>query len=121
MRTTLLERGLPALVLVVAVVVAPVMIFSSEGLPRLRSLEKELSMVQHENDEMRRQIEFLRRDVQHMKDDPTAVERIARDELGLVRKNEVVFQFAERRLALGGRRAFRWNFSLGRLDRCLSS
>ena len=63
------------------------------------SLEKELAAVRHENDETRRQIEFLRKEVQHLKDDPTAVERIARDELGLVRKNEVVFQFPERRPA----------------------
>jgi cell division protein FtsB len=35
----------------------------------------------------------LRKGVQNLKDNPDSVERIARDELGLVRKNEVVFQF----------------------------
>jgi cell division protein FtsB len=88
-----LERYLPGVILVVATVGAPWMIFSSEGLPRLRSLEKELGQVQHENDEQRRQIAFLRKSVQNLKDDPQSVERIARDELGLVRRNEVVFQF----------------------------
>jgi cell division protein FtsB len=91
--TSFLERGLPAVILLVAAVGAPVMILSSEGLPRLRSLEKELAMVNHENGEQRRQIEFLRKTVSNLKDNPSAVERIARDELGLVRKNEVVFQF----------------------------
>ena len=88
-----LERVLPALILVVAAVGAPVLIFSSEGLPRLRSLEKELALVQRENGDQHRQIDTLRRTVQGLKDNPTAVERIARDELGLVRRNEVVFQF----------------------------
>jgi cell division protein FtsB len=88
-----LERVLPALILLVAAVGAPVLIFSSEGLPRLRSLEKELAQVNRENTEQHRQIDTLRRTVQGLKDNPTAVERIARDELGLVRRNEVVFQF----------------------------
>ena len=88
-----IEKALPGLVLVVAAVGAPALIFSAEGLPRLRSLEKELAQVNHENEEARRQITFLRRTVSNLKDNPPAVERIARDELGLVRKNEVVFQF----------------------------
>ncbi|MCK6592584.1 MAG: septum formation initiator family protein [Polyangiaceae bacterium] len=32
-----------------------------------------------------------------LRDDPSAVERIARDDLGLVRQTEVVFQFPVRR------------------------
>lgn len=83
--------------LIVAAVGAPVLIFSSDGLPRLRSLERELAQVHDENNEQRRQIEFLRQTVQNLKDNPSAVERIARDELGLVRKNEVVFQFPQAR------------------------
>ena len=39
----LLERVMPVAVLVIAVVGAPVMIFSPQGLPRLRGLEKERS------------------------------------------------------------------------------
>jgi cell division protein FtsB len=96
--TIFLERVLPALILIVAAVGAPIMIFSEEGLPRLRALEKELSQVQHENEEERRQISYLREEVRNLKQNPKAVERIARDELGLVRKNEVVFQFPRKRL-----------------------
>jgi cell division protein FtsB len=35
----------------------------------------------------------LRIEVRRLRDDPAAVERIARDELGMVKKNDVVFQF----------------------------
>ena len=91
--TRILERGLPVGVLVVAVVGAPVMIFSPQGLPRLRGLERELSDVQEENADLGREIESLRGRVARLRDDPTAVERIARDNLGLVRQTEVVFQF----------------------------
>ncbi|AUX23141.1 septum formation initiator protein [Sorangium cellulosum] len=89
-----LERTLPIAVLVVAVVGAPVMIFSPQGLPRLRELERELADVEEENAELGRQIEALRGKVARLRDDPTAVERIARDHLGLVRQSEVVFQFS---------------------------
>ncbi len=87
------ERVLPIGILVVAVVGAPVLIFAPQGLPRLRQLSHELDLVQAENRELGRHIERLRGGVQHLRDDPSAVERIARDELGLVRKGEVVFQF----------------------------
>jgi cell division protein FtsB len=95
--TLLLERVLPVAVLVVAVIGAPVLIFSPQGLPRLRGLTTELADVDEENAELRREIDALRGRVARLRDDPGAVERIARDNLGLVRQTEVVFQFQSRR------------------------
>lgn len=91
------ERVLPIAVLVIALVGAPVLIFSPEGLPRLRGLERELASVDDENRRLEREIEELRGHVERLRDDPAAVERIARDDLGLVRQSEVVFQFPPRR------------------------
>jgi cell division protein FtsB len=93
----LAERVLPVAILVVAVVGAPVLILSPQGLPRLRGLQKELADVDDENAELRREIEGLHGRVARLRDDPGAVERIARDNLGLVRQTEVVFQFQTRR------------------------
>jgi cell division protein FtsB len=93
----LVERVLPIAILVVALVGAPVLIFSPEGLPRLRGLEREMASVEEENKRLEREIEELRGRVERLRDDPTAVERIARDDLGLVRQSEVVFQFPPRR------------------------
>jgi cell division protein FtsB len=95
--TRFLERVLPIAVLVVAVIGAPVLIFSPQGLPRLRGLQKELADVDDENAELRRDIDSLRGRVERLRDDPGAVERIARDDLGLVRQSEVVFQFSPKR------------------------
>lgn len=94
-----LERVLPILTLALAMVGAPILIFQPEGLPRMRALEKELASVQEENTELRRDVSHLRVEVQDLRDDPAAVERIARDQLGLVRKSEVVFHFAPARPA----------------------
>jgi cell division protein FtsB len=86
-------RLLPIGLLALALVGAPAMIFSSEGLPRLRAVEQELGAVDQENEELRRHIEVLRARVARLRDDPAVIERLARDELGLVRQSEIVFQF----------------------------
>ena len=95
--TQIIERALPVAALVVALVGAPILIFSPQGLPRLRGLQKELADVDDENADLRRDIDSLRGRVTRLRDDPGAVERIARDNLGLMRQNEVVFQFQTRR------------------------
>jgi cell division protein FtsB len=92
----LIERVLPISILAMAAVGVPVMMLAPEGLPRLRSLSKELTQVEAENAELRQQIQHLRGEVEHLREDPVAIERIARDELGLVRTSEVVFQFPRR-------------------------
>jgi len=79
-----------------AAIGVPVMMLAPEGLPRLGSLSKELGQVESENAELRQHIQHLRGRVHHLREDPVAVERIARDELGLVRTSEVVFQFPRR-------------------------
>lgn len=76
-----------------ALIAVPMLILEPAGLPRLRALERELDGIEQENAELRRQIERLRAEVAALRDDPAAVERIARDELGMVRHNEVIFQF----------------------------
>lgn len=93
----LIERFLPLAVLLVAAVGVPILVFSPDGLPRLRGLERELSEVEEDNAAIRREIETLRGKVARLRDDPAAVERIARDDLGLVRQTEVVFQFPVRK------------------------
>jgi len=90
----LLRRTLPIAILSLALVTVPVLVLAPAGLPRLRALQKELADVDAETQELRREVGRLRIEVRQLRDDPAAVERIARDELGMVRKSEVVFQFA---------------------------
>jgi cell division protein FtsB len=92
----MLERLLPIAILLMAAVGAPALMLAPEGLPRLRSLSKELAEVEGENADLRREIQQLRGAVQHLRQDARAIERIARDELGLVRPTELVFQFPRR-------------------------
>ena len=91
-----LLRGLPLAVLTISVVAVPVLVLQPEGLPRMRALEKELDGVKSENSELRREVGRLRTEVKDLREDPAAVERIAREQLGLVRRSEVVFQFEKK-------------------------
>jgi cell division protein FtsB len=76
-----------------ALIAVPVLILEPQGLPRLRGLERELDLVTTQKAELSRDVARLRVEVRELRDDPAAVERIARGELGMVRKSEVVFQF----------------------------
>lgn len=89
-------RGLPLAVLTVSLIAVPVLVLEPQGMPRMRALEAELKEVEAENAELRRSVARLRTEVKDLRDDPAAVERIAREQLGLVRKSEVVFQFERR-------------------------
>jgi cell division protein FtsB len=64
-------------------------------LHRLTSLREERSRADTEISRLSQQIAELRAQVQRIKEEPAAVERVARDELGLVRQTEVVFQFKQ--------------------------
>ncbi len=86
---------LPLALLTVAIVSVPMLVMGDAGLPRFRALRAELSEVEHENDRMRREVEHLRVEVDRLRDDPEAIERIARDELGMVRDDELLFQFED--------------------------
>lgn len=89
-----IQRALPVGVLTVAVVSVPLMMFSPEGLARLEHLEREKRRADEEISQLSAEIRRLRAEVRRIKDDPAMVERVARDELGLVRQTEVVYQFA---------------------------
>jgi len=89
------QRVLPLAVLALAAISVPMMMLSSTGLPRLQSLREEKVRADDEVSRLSEQIWELRAEVARIKDDPAAVERAARDELGLVRRSEVVFQFRE--------------------------
>lgn len=84
---------MPLAVLAMAAISVPMLMLSATGLPRLQGLREEKVRADEELSRLSQQIWELRAEVARIKDDPAAVERAARDELGLVRRTEVVFQF----------------------------
>lgn len=87
--------GLPFAILLVAIVTVPAKILDYRGLPRLRALETQLGRVRAENERIEREVHALHRQVDGLRSDPLALERVARDELGMLREGELVFQFPD--------------------------
>jgi len=84
---------LPFGLLILSIVSVPLAILDDEGLPRYRALKQELAEVERVNGRLRRDVEELHREVDDLRDEPDAIERIARDELGMIREDELLFQF----------------------------
>ena len=89
------QRLLPLLLLLLGIVGMPTLLLSHGGLGRLKRLKAEQKSVALEISRLNKRITQLRAATRALKDDPLAVERSARDELGLVRRTEVVFHFEE--------------------------
>ncbi len=85
----------PMALLVLAIVSVPIMVLEPRGLPRFRALESELRDIERDNEGLAHEVRRLDAEVRQLRADPAAMERIARDELGMVREGEIVFQFPE--------------------------
>ncbi len=85
----------PFALLVLAIVAVPLRILDDQGLPRYRVLDTELRELTAENERLDREVRALQREVDQLGNDPAAIERVARDELGMIRSDEIVFQFPE--------------------------
>ncbi|MBI2897140.1 MAG: septum formation initiator family protein [Deltaproteobacteria bacterium] len=84
---------LPLGLILGSVIAVPAMILGEEGLPRYRRMRYELDDARAANRKLRREIETLREEIHDLRKDPRAIERIARDELGMIKPDELLFQF----------------------------
>ncbi|MDH3729467.1 MAG: septum formation initiator family protein [Myxococcales bacterium] len=84
---------LPFLLMVMAIMTVPTLVLDEQGLPRYRLLRAELEDLRASNEELVQEIARLKTEVDSLRSDANYVERIARDELGMVRPEEFVFQF----------------------------
>ena len=82
--------------MVMAIMTVPTLVLDEQGLPRYRLLSHELQDLRDSNEELVHEIARLKTEVDSLRSDTNYVERIARDELGMVRPEEFVFQFPPR-------------------------
>jgi len=79
-----------------AVIAVPLKIYDSNGKERVERLRTELDALQEGNADLKRENEELAREIHAFHSDPHYVEKVARDELGMVGKEEVIYQFPSR-------------------------
>lgn len=93
---TRLALGLPLLLLLVTVIGVPTMIFGPNGLPRHRRIRAQLAAQLEENHRLANELLRLRTELEAFQRDPRARERAVREELGWVRRDEIVVEIPAR-------------------------
>ncbi len=71
-------------------------IFGTHGVLAMRHAQKEAASVQQEIEQINKENRQLQDSVKALKTDPQAIERIAREELGLARPGEIIFKTSTR-------------------------
>lgn len=88
-----LHRWVPLALLLVAAASVPMLLWSPAGIARLTGLRDQRQAIEAEIQRLEREIGRLRVQADAIKSSPSSIERVARDELGLVRQTELVIQF----------------------------
>lgn len=68
-------------------------VFSPYGLLKYKAVRAELKELNRENSELKAQNDGLREEITKIKKDPKYLEEVARNELGFLKRNELMFQF----------------------------
>lgn len=95
MKASLRDRlalGIPLAVLGLAMIAVPTMALGPDGVARHRRLSAQLSAQRGENRRLARELLQLRRELEAMREDPRAVERAIREEIGWVRPDEIIVE-----------------------------
>ena len=90
-RTAILEKVLLFAVAILSAVVLGYSVFGDNGFLANHSLKARHQLLLKEVSETERENEALRKEIGGLKDDRKYIERIAREELGMVREGEILF------------------------------
>jgi cell division protein FtsB len=86
------KNVLLAVAIVVSLMMMMFILFGENGLADLNRLKAERDDLLKKNAELIQQNLFLCREIERLKTDPEYVENLARKELGVIRKDEVVIK-----------------------------
>src|SRR5437016_10819932 len=67
-------------------------VFGAHGYLAMRRTEKQVDQLQDEIDRLNRENQSLAQQMNALKTDPEAIERVAREQMGLVRPGEMIFK-----------------------------
>ena len=86
---------LPIGLLLTAAVVIPVKLLDSRGLERVDRLERELENLEEINRQIERENRALLTEIRSFHSNSAYIEKVARDELGMVGPGEYIYQFQD--------------------------
>jgi cell division protein FtsB len=70
-------------------------IFGTHGLLAMHRTKNKIEQVQSENQKLNQENQGLSQHIQQLKTDPSAIEKIARDRMGLARPGELIFRMPD--------------------------
>ncbi len=86
---------LPVTLVITTAVLVPMKLFDDKGLSRVDKLDLDLKKLKATNRILKRENESLRTQIHAFHSDPEYVEKVARDELGMIGPNEIIYQFPD--------------------------
>ena len=89
-------RTTTAIILFLAVLAAIFSLVGGESFKQLGNVTQSLELQRAKNSELRSKVDGLKRDIYGLKRDPRALEKAARNELGVANDDELVVIFKER-------------------------
>jgi len=81
-------------VLVIVFIFLLMTLFGNRGLRDNYFLRQRLAAVKQTNQELTNENSRLARTVELLKTDPVYIEKVARDELGMVKKGDIIYRFS---------------------------
>jgi len=87
--------AVPTALLLSAAIFVPIKLFDARGFERVEKLRRERDKLEETNRAIERENESLRAQIRAFHVDPEHIEKVARDELGMVGPDEIIYQFPE--------------------------
>jgi cell division protein FtsL len=87
------KKHILLLILIVLLILGIFTFFGEKGIFHLIGLQKELSRIKGINLKLDEENQNLREEINRLKNDKRYIEEIARKELGMVKENEIIYQF----------------------------
>jgi cell division protein FtsL len=85
-------KYLVVLVLIILLVITYYTVFGERGVLELRKLERTVEEAKAKTEEVKMENERLKQEIQRLQSDQQYIEKLARQELGLARKDEMIYK-----------------------------
>jgi cell division protein FtsB len=87
------QKILLSLVALVLLNILLIIIFGDRGLVEVNRLKGERDQLLEDNHDLKAKNSALRREIERLKSDPAYIEHVARQELGMIGRDEVIVRF----------------------------
>jgi len=87
------SRGRLAVVAAAVVVIALLVAWGTSGALRIRAIRQEITAAERDIETLRARATALTQTIDRLRNDPAYIEKLAREEHGLVREGETVLKF----------------------------